>query len=164
MTLICLGVKASYATDSSATGKLFLDPSEYASNSTRLIAMNTLQMIPSHFQNALVAAGIHIKLVSSLVDELPDLATLSPDWGLDSGFENCPALYSPGKKTIYIAEKWRGSTHVTLAHAVIHECGHAYDDRQNISGSDAFLCLVEQDGNHLSNSLRAKFRFDKLHL
>jgi hypothetical protein len=127
--------------------------------------LQALHRIPETRRNELSKWGLKIVIAPTIVDAHPQFATEKPRGYLHGGtYQNCPGLFMPSTKTIYVAEKASmGNSpfqqNVWITGTVLHEFGHAVDHYEYRSTSPDFKKAFEEDSNRLTNELRNRFYY-----
>ncbi|MBX9671226.1 MAG: tetratricopeptide repeat protein [Candidatus Obscuribacterales bacterium] len=129
------------------------------------IVLNALAAVPPKVKSALREGGCKILIARTIVDACPELATDKPSGYIHGGgYDNCPGMFVPSTKTLYIAERasWNNSPprlNTQAGFTTLHELGHAYDHvKHDISGGE-FKKLYDEDAAHLTNSQRTEWHY-----
>ncbi|MBS1956815.1 MAG: PDZ domain-containing protein [Cyanobacteria bacterium SZAS-4] len=127
--------------------------------------LQALHRIPETRRNELSKWGLTVVIAPTIVDAHPQFATEKPRGYLHGGtYQNCPGLFMPSTKTIYVAEKASlGNSpfqeNVWIMGTVLHEFGHAVDHYEYRSSSSDFKKAYEEDSHRLTNELRNRFYY-----
>ncbi len=127
--------------------------------------LQALHHIPETRRNELSKWGLKVVIAPTIVDAHPQFATEKPRGYLHGGtYQNCPGLFMPSTKTIYVAEKASlGNSpfqeNVWIMGTVLHEFGHAVDHYEYRSSSPDFKKAYEEDSHRLTNELRNRFYY-----
>lgn len=125
---------------------------------------SALSCLSTKTKKTLRTKGCRILIAPTILAARPDLRGVKPRGYLHGGgYDNCPGMFSPSTKTLYIPEKaaWRNSPPQLNKWAMkvsLHELGHAYDFcMSNQSESIGFREAVKKDHQKLTNTLRNKY-------
>jgi hypothetical protein len=127
--------------------------------------IQALHHIPSTRRDDLSKWGLKIVIAPTIVDAHPQFATEKPRGYLHGGtYQNCPGLFMPNTKTIYVAEKASMGNNpfqqnVWIFSTVLHEFGHALDAMEYRSKSADFTKAYTEDSQRLTNELRNTFYY-----
>lgn len=127
--------------------------------------LQALHRVPLTRRDDLAKWGLKIVIAPTIVDAHPQFATEKPRGYLHGGtYQNCPGLFMPGTKTIYVAEKASmGNSpfqqNIWIVNTVLHEFGHAVDHFGYRSKSEEFTKAYTEDSQRLTNELRNTFYY-----
>lgn len=127
--------------------------------------LQALHRIPETRRSELSKWGLKVVIAPTIVDAHPQFATEKPRGYLHGGtYQNCPGLFMPSTKTIYVAEKASlGNSpfqeNVWITGTVLHEFGHAVDHYEYRSSSPEFKKAYDEDSHRLTNELRNRFYY-----
>lgn len=123
-----------------------------------------LSYLSDKTKNVLRSGGCKILIAPTILHACPELRNTKPGAYLHGGnYNNCPGLFMPSRKTLYIAEtaSWRNSPPQLNRWAVrtaLHELGHAYDFcRGHLSNKAAFKQASKKDHQKLTNTTRQTY-------
>ncbi len=129
------------------------------------IVLAALAAVPPKVKSDLREGGCKILIARTIIDACPELATDKPSGYIHGGgYDNCPGMFVPATKTLYIAERasWNNSPpqlNTQAGFTTLHELGHAYDHiKHDISGGE-FMKLYTEDAGHLTNSQRTEWHY-----
>ncbi len=129
---------------------------EYSDDALKAID-EALSSIPSNIDQQLSALGLKIILVPNMMDYCPVLKELTEE-ELRQFDKNCPALYAPLEKTVYLAEKWNGYESLSLMQNLLNRCGYAHGRLSGVSSSEEFRQAVAEDLKQASAGLQIEYR------
>ncbi len=129
---------------------------EYSDDALKAID-EALSSIPSNINQQLTEMGLRIILVPNIMEFCPVLKELTEE-ELNQFDKNCPAVYAPLEKTIYLAEKWEGYESLTLTQNLFNRCGYAHGRLTGLTSSLEFRQAVAEDLNHAPADLQIEYR------
>lgn len=116
-----------------------------------------LSCIPTRIDQQLIELGLRIILVPNMMEFCPVLKELTEE-ELNQFDKNCPAVYAPLEKTIYLAEKWNGYESLTLMQNLLNRCGYAHGRLTGLASSLEFKQAISKDLNHAPADLQIEYR------
>jgi PDZ domain len=121
--------------------------------------LQAIAMIPKEVKEKFKKAGVQIILTPTMTDALPEQEFATLPWTSTPGLSSLAGGYDPAKRIVYVSSRWTTFT-MSITHTLLHECGHANDDLDQISNSRNFQSKLEYDSAR-HQDLREKFPCDK---
>lgn len=123
-----------------------------------------LKLVPKQIVEDLKGAGITVLVTPTVLEAMPGSAMEKPrGYNHGGGYTNCGALFSHpriiiGERVSYLSGVAQPNT--SVASAMLHEMGHAYDHVQgNLSHKGKFKDCYQQDFAHITNTQRTKHSY-----
>lgn len=123
-----------------------------------------LKLVPKQIVDDLKGGGITVLVTPTVLEAMPDSAMEKPrGYNHGGGYTNAGALFSHpriviGERVSYLSSVPQLNT--TVASAMLHEMGHAYDHVQGgLSHKGKFKDCYKQDFAHITNTQRTKHSY-----